>query len=89
MQGLCAARRYEKGEVITVHVGEILGHEAEGGEEFERRVAAGGGRHVMAVAGGVCWWMALRGIRGHNILMPHITCLARGVTMRDLREPAR
>ena len=53
--GLYATRRYEKGETITVYVGEEIGRRAGEREEaeYKRRVAAwGGGRHIMALAGG-------------------------------------
>ena len=63
MKGLYAARRYEPGEVITVYVGEVIGRMGEGGgEEMERRVAAGGGRHVMALSGGVL----MDGVKGYT-----------------------
>ena len=49
MYGLHAARRYVKGETITVYVGEKLGAEGtvEADAEYERRRRAGGGKHVM------------------------------------------
>ena len=46
MKGLFATRRYEKGEVITVYVGEKLGKVGMGGEDELERIRAedrGGG----------------------------------------------
>ena len=63
MLGLYATRRYEKGEVITVYVGEEIGRGDGGGEEeFQRRIDAGGGRHVMMLSGG----MMVDGLHGYT-----------------------
>lgn len=48
MMGLYALRRYDDGEPMTVYLGEDIGeYGGSGNEEMERRVVAGGGRHVM------------------------------------------
>ena len=49
MLGLFASRRYDVDEPITVYIGDDLGEEGGNGDvELARRVAAGGGRHVMS-----------------------------------------
>ena len=67
-----------------MYVGENIGHIGQGGEqELERRIAAGGGRHVMALASG----MMVDGVEGyrraHSISMRPTTCLARGAVVEE------